>query len=66
MKCQPHQRCTRQLFRFEMAFVTLVYRYGYMAQMNISAKQKQTHGHSEETCGCQEGRAGGDGRGVGG
>ena len=28
-----------------------------MAQMNLSARRKQTHRHREETCGCQgEGR----------
>ena len=26
-----------------------------MAQMNLSAKQKQTHRHREQTCGCQRG-----------
>ena len=25
----------------------------YMTQKNISMKQKQTHRHREETCGCQ-------------
>ena len=25
-----------------------------MAQMNLSTKQKQTHRHSDQTCGCQE------------
>ena len=36
-----------------------------MTQMNLSMKQKQTHGHREQTDGCQEG--GGWGRdGVGG
>ena len=25
-----------------------------MAQMNLSMKQKQTHRHSDQTCGCQE------------
>ena len=24
-----------------------------MAQMNISTEKKQTHGHEEQTCGCQ-------------
>ena len=24
--------------------------------MNLSKKQKQTHRHREQTCGCQEGR----------
>ena len=24
-----------------------------MAQMNLSTKQKQTHRHREQTCGCQ-------------
>ena len=24
-----------------------------MAQMNLSTKQKQTHGYREQTCGCQ-------------
>ena len=36
-----------------------------MTQMNLSVKQKQIHGHGEQTCGCQEG--GGQRRdGVGG
>ena len=26
-----------------------------MAQMNLSTKQKQTHWHREQTCGCQGG-----------
>ena len=26
-----------------------------MAQMNLSTKQKQTHRHREQTCGCQGG-----------
>ena len=26
--------------------------------MSISTEQKQTHGHREETCGCQRGRGG--------
>ena len=26
-----------------------------MAQMNLSMKQKQTHRHGEQTCGCQGG-----------
>ena len=30
-----------------------------MRQMNLSTKQKQTHEHREQTCGCQ----GGEGRG---
>ena len=36
-----------------------------MAQMNLSMKQKQTHRHREQTCGCQGGwgmRDGGWGR----
>ena len=34
-----------------------------MAQMNFSAgKNKQTHGHGEQICGCQEG---GGGSGMG-
>ena len=32
-----------------------------MAQANLATKQKQTQGHREQTCGCQEG-----GEGVGG
>ena len=31
-----------------------------MAQMNLSTEKKQTHGHGEHTCGCQEGRGGRD------
>ena len=30
-----------------------------MTQMYLSMKQKQTHGHREETCGCQGGGVGG-------
>ena len=26
-----------------------------MAQINLSTEKKQTHGHGEQTCGCQEG-----------
>ena len=26
-----------------------------MTQMNLSMKQKQNHGHREQTCGCQGG-----------
>ena len=29
-----------------------------MAQMNLSMEQKQTHGHREQTCGCQGGGSG--------
>ena len=29
-----------------------------LAQMNLSAKQKQSHGHGEQTCGCQRGGGG--------
>ena len=29
-----------------------------MAQMNLSTKQKQTHRHKEQTCGCQGGGGG--------
>ena len=29
-----------------------------MAQMNLSAEKKQTHGLREKTCGCQEGGGG--------
>ena len=32
-----------------------------MTQMNISMKQKQTHRHREQTCGCQVGGQVGDG-----
>ena len=32
-----------------------------MAQINLSTEKKQTHGHGEQTCGCQE-----EGEGVGG
>ena len=35
-----------------------------MTQMNLSMKQKQTHGHREQTCGCQGGW-GGEGRNGG-
>ena len=30
--------------------------------MNISTKQKQTHGHREQTCACQDGGKGGEGK----
>ena len=26
-----------------------------MAQMNLSIEKEQTHGHGEQTCGCQKG-----------
>ena len=29
-----------------------------MAQMNPSTKQKQTHRHRDQTCGCQDGGEG--------
>ena len=36
-----------------------------MAEMNLSAKQRQTHRHREETCGCQKGgRRKWDGLGI--
>ena len=31
--------------------------------MNLSMKQKQTHGHREQTCGCQGGWGGEGGNG---
>ena len=34
-----------------------------MAQLNLSTKQRKTHRHRDQTCGCQEG--GGKGRGMG-
>ena len=37
-----------------------IYRSETMAQMNIPTDQKQTHGHREQSCGCQ----GGGGRRV--
>ena len=30
-----------------------------MTQINLSMKQKQSHGHREQTCGCQGGGVGG-------
>ena len=37
-----------------------------MTQVNLSTEQKQTHGHREQTCGCQVGGSGMDGEfGVG-
>ena len=32
-----------------------------MTQINLSMKQKQTHRHREQTCGCQGGGVVGDG-----
>ena len=32
-----------------------------MTQMNLPMKQKQTHGHREQTCGCQGGEGVGEG-----
>ena len=29
-----------------------------MAQIKLSKEQKQTHGHGEQTCGCQGGEEG--------
>ena len=31
-----------------------------MAQMSLSTEKKQTHGHKEQTCGCQGGEGGRD------
>ena len=36
--------------------LSLIYGIEYMAQMNLSTEQKQTHGLGEQTCGCQEGK----------
>ena len=33
-----------------------------MTQVNLSVKQKQTHRHREQTCGCQGGESVGEGR----
>ena len=33
-----------------------------MTQMSLSMKQKQTHRHREQTCGCQRGGMVGEGR----
>ena len=35
-----------------------------MTQVNLSTKQKQTHRHREQTCGCQGWGQGKDGLGV--
>ena len=35
--------------------ISLICRIENMAQMNLSTKEKQTHGHREWTCGCQGG-----------
>ena len=32
-----------------------------MTQMNLFTKQKQTHRHRQQTCGCQEGGGVGEG-----
>ena len=40
--------------------ISLIYGIKNMAQMNLSTKQKETHGHKEQTCGCQ-----GWGEGIG-
>ena len=32
-----------------------------MTQVNLPTEKKQTHGHGEQTCGCQRG---GEGRGI--
>ena len=36
----------------------------YKTQINLSTKQKQTHGRRDQTCGCQEAGWGVDGLGV--
>ena len=36
--------------------------YKKMTQMNLFTKRKQTHRHREQTCGCQGGERGGEGR----
>ena len=33
-----------------------------MTQVNLSTKQKQTHRHKEQTCGCRRGGEVGEGR----
>ena len=35
--------------------ISLISGIEYMAQVNLPTEKKQTHGHGEETCGCQEG-----------
>ena len=40
--------------------ISLIYGMQNMAQINLPTKQRQTHSHREQTCGCQ----GGKGKGV--
>ena len=35
--------------------ISCIYGIENMAQMNLPTKQKQTHRHGEQTCGCQGG-----------
>ena len=39
--------------------MSLIHEIQNMAQMNLPIRQKQTHRHREQTCGCQEEREGG-------
>ena len=41
--------------------ISLICGISNIAQMNLSTKQKQTHGHREQMCGCQ---GGGGGSGI--
>ena len=35
--------------------ISLIYGMQNMAQINLPTKQRQTHSHREQTCGCQGG-----------
>ena len=52
------------MYLFELWFFLVIFpgvRLLDLAQMNLSIKQKQTHRHREEACGCQGGFRGGRG-----
>ena len=38
--------------------VSLISGIQHMAQMNLPTEKKQSHGHGEQTCGCQGGGGG--------
>ena len=51
----PSEVSEKEKNRYHISLISRMY---YTAQMNLSTKKKQTHGHGEETCGCHGGREG--------
>ena len=59
-----YKRCKSERERQIPYHITYMWNLN-MAQMNLSTKQKQTHRHRQQTCGCQGGVAWGrEGLGV--